>query len=58
MDLFSLLFMGIIIFILYMMWDFFFNGGWMRWIPGYSIVDSIFGGLTGSGGNNSSGWFW
>ena len=54
-EILSWLFTFLIIYVIYKIWDYWFNGGWMRSIPGYGIVSSIIG---GSDNNQQSNSWW
>jgi hypothetical protein len=43
MGIINFIFLAIIIYVCYLLWDFFANGGWKHWIPGYDWVNSWFG---------------
>ena len=45
-----------VLYVLYLMWDFFYNDGWKRAIPGYGMVSSF----VGDNNQNTSGnsWWW
>ncbi len=51
----SLLITLFIIYVIYLAWDYWFNGGWMRSIPGYGIFSSLTGG--GNDNNQSNSWW-
>ena len=43
MGLITFILIAIIIYICYIIWDFFYYERWLEWIPGYSWVNSWFG---------------